>query len=303
MASHARSQWEDADRFPRSEQADYLGGGPKAWRARTNARSDRANQESNPESFPGAVEVPAHALIIRTMRPTRVVSRRRIRPRFAGSFTLIEMLVVVAIISLLISILTPSLSRARQQAKSTVCLARLSEFMKGLTAYIGDHSFQLPPMSYKAIDSEDSKLHGWAECLYEYLYQDRDFALDEDYPVQRNRKGRYELWVCKEGVPLADSSGHYRVYELSWLKGSLDMVKARIPLIMDANPVVTDPNDLRLSCIPKEHIAGLEGEAYIDERHYGGANYAFNDAHAERSTSLKEQLAQDWDLDPNTPNE
>jgi prepilin-type N-terminal cleavage/methylation domain-containing protein/prepilin-type processing-associated H-X9-DG protein len=237
------------------------------------------------------------------MRPAGVANRRPTRPTPVGSFTLIEMLVVVAIISLLISILTPSLSRARQQAKSAVCLTRLSEFMKGLTAYIGDHNFQLPPMSYKATDADDSKLHGWAECLYTYLYQDRDFALDEDYPVQRNRQGRYELWVCKEGVPLANSTGHYRVYELSWLKGSLDMVKARVPLIMDANPVVTDPNDLLLSCIPKEHIAGLEGEAFIDERHYGGANYAFNDAHAERSTGLKEQLAQDWDLDPNTPNE
>ena len=237
------------------------------------------------------------------MNATSAVTGRRTGTRAARSFTLIEMLVVVAIISLLISILTPSLSRARQQAKSAVCLARLSEFMKGLTAYIGDHNFQLPPMSYKAIDSETSKLHGWAECLYAYLYQDRDFTLEEDYPVQRNRDGRYELWVCKEGVPLANSSGHYRVYELSWLKGSLDMVKARVPLIMDANPVVLDPNDLLLSCIPREHIAGLEGEAYIDERHYGGANYAFNDAHAERSTGLKEQLAQDWDLDPNTPNE
>jgi prepilin-type N-terminal cleavage/methylation domain-containing protein/prepilin-type processing-associated H-X9-DG protein len=218
-------------------------------------------------------------------------------------FTLIELLVVVGIISLLISILTPSLSRARQQAKATVCLTRLSEFMKGLTSYAGDCQFQLPPMTYKAEDKEDSKLHGWAEVLYTYLYQDRDYAWDMDFPVQRNHNGRYELWVCKEGVPLADSTGHYRVYEVSWLKGSLDKVKARLPLITDANPEVDDPNDLLLSCIPKEHIAGLEGEAYIDERHYGGANYAFNDGHAERSTNLKEQLAEDWDLDPNTPNE
>jgi len=228
---------------------------------------------------------------------------RHVREESRPSFTLIELLVVIGIISLLISVLTPSLSRARQQAKATVCLTRLSEFMKGLTAYAGDTDFQLPPMTYKLQDTEDSKLHGWAEVLYTYLYQDRDYAWDEDFPVQRNHKGRYELWVCKEGVPMADSTGHYRVYELSWLKGSLDSVKARLPLITDANPEVEDPNDLRLSCIPKEHIAGLQGEAYIDERHYGGANYAFNDGHAVRSTSLKEQLAEDWDLDPNTPNE
>lgn len=217
-------------------------------------------------------------------------------------FTLVELLVVVAIISLLISILTPSLSRARQQAKATVCLTRLSEFMKALTMYSSDNDYQLPPMQYDARDTDDSAKHGWAEALYVYIYQDKDFSRDEDFPVQRNTDGKYELWVCKEAVPRANSTGHYRVYEYTWRQGSLDRIKARLPLITDANPAVYDPNDLLRSDIPMEHIAGLEGEAYVDERHYGGANYSFNDGHAERDTSLKEKLAEDWDLDPNTPN-
>jgi prepilin-type N-terminal cleavage/methylation domain-containing protein/prepilin-type processing-associated H-X9-DG protein len=217
-------------------------------------------------------------------------------------FTLIELLVVVAIISLLISILTPSLSRARQQAKATVCMTRLSEFMKALVMYGSDCEQLLPPKVYKLRDETNSPLHGWCEELYVYLYQDKDFSREEDFPVQRNLDGKYELWVCKEGVPRSNSSGHYRVYEYSWSLGTLDRIKAKLPIITDANPLVTDPNDILRSDIPVEHIAGLEGEAFIDERHYGGANYSFNDGHAERSTTLKERLAEDWDLDPNTPN-
>ncbi len=229
--------------------------------------------------------------------------RQRPIKRATLGFTLIELLVVIAIISLLISILTPSLSRARQQAKSVVCLTRLSEFMKGLTAYSSDHAFQLPPATYAVEQGSAVVRHGWAEALYYYVYQDDDFDHTVDYPVMRNDRGRYDLWECKEGRPLSNSTGHYRVYELSWGRGSLDAVKHRLPLIVDANPDVTDTEDLLRSDIPREHLAGLVGEAYIDERHYGGANYSFNDGHAERRTGFKEELAEDWDLDPDTPNQ
>lgn len=227
------------------------------------------------------------------------VRRRAMRPH---AFTLIELLVVIGIISLLISIMTPSLSRARQQAKSTVCLTRLNELMKGVIAYSSDHEFSLPPDRFE-VRPRSNVFHGWAELIYTDLYQDRDYTEDANFPVLHNREGRFDLFTCKEGEPRADSTGHYRVYELSWSRGSLDKVKARLPLIMDANPRVTLPEDLARADISRERIAGLEGEAFVDERHYGGANYAFNDGHAERSTQLKEKLAEDWDLDPRTPNE
>lgn len=225
--------------------------------------------------------------------------RQRSRRR---AFTLIELLVVIAIISMLISMLTPSLSRARQQAKSAVCMASMNEIMKGLTAYGADYEFHLPPMSYQAKKDSDV-LHGWSEALYQSLFQAHDYSFDEDYPVMRNREDRFKLWVCKEADPLHDSTGHYRAYELAWMRGSLDTIPYRLPVITDANPRVTDSLDLRRPDIPRLHIAGLEAEAYVDERHYGGALFSFRDGHVERSTSLKETLAVDWDLNPETPNE
>jgi prepilin-type processing-associated H-X9-DG protein/prepilin-type N-terminal cleavage/methylation domain-containing protein len=58
--------------------------------------------------------------------------RRRTR---AIGFTLIELLVVVSIIALIISILLPSLSGARETARSTVCLSQLRTLSHGLTSY------------------------------------------------------------------------------------------------------------------------------------------------------------------------
>ena len=58
-------------------------------------------------------------------------------------FTLIELLVVIAIIALLLSILIPSLSRARQAAKAVVCGSNMRGIMQALYLYAGDHRDQL----------------------------------------------------------------------------------------------------------------------------------------------------------------
>lgn len=55
------------------------------------------------------------------------------------AFTLIELLVVVAIIALLIAILLPSLSRARELAKRTVCSSNLRGVGQGAYIYAADN--------------------------------------------------------------------------------------------------------------------------------------------------------------------
>ncbi len=60
------------------------------------------------------------------------------------AFTLIEMLVVIAIISILAALLMPALSVARSHARSTRCRSRLNNIGQALYAYTVDHNEMLP---------------------------------------------------------------------------------------------------------------------------------------------------------------
>ena len=63
---------------------------------------------------------------------------RRHLGKAARGFTLIELLVVVSIIALLLSILLPSLKKARIQAKLTKCAGQLHDIGVSLTGYSND---------------------------------------------------------------------------------------------------------------------------------------------------------------------
>lgn len=72
---------------------------------------------------------------------------RRRRFRTTG-FTLIELLVVVAIIALLISILIPSLNKARENGRRAVCMANLQQLGLAFKQYFHDNDDILPEAAF-----------------------------------------------------------------------------------------------------------------------------------------------------------
>lgn len=110
-----------------------------------------------------------------------------------AAFTLIELLVVVAIIALLISILLPALSHAREQARSVKCRANLSSQGKALVMYTIDTDH------YPGHHGYTSKSVAWAPRLRTYIENNRtrDFV-DPAFSGKESGPGQQIFWCPTE---------------------------------------------------------------------------------------------------------
>jgi prepilin-type N-terminal cleavage/methylation domain-containing protein len=90
----------------------------------------------------------------------RVKSGKRLR-----AFTLVELLVVIGIIALLISILLPSLAKAREQGQRLKCLSNIRSLQLAVTMYANEHKQYVPAVNWGKDATVNGKVAaGW---LYE----------------------------------------------------------------------------------------------------------------------------------------
>ncbi len=76
------------------------------------------------------------------------MARRQLKPRSAGAFTLVELMIVVAIVAVLLAVMVPSLRSARAQARAVVCASNLRQLGIGLCGYANEYRGYAMPAAY-----------------------------------------------------------------------------------------------------------------------------------------------------------
>ncbi len=130
--------------------------------------------------------MPFHQTLI-TAQPCAWRRTKANRPGVQGAFTLVEMLVVIAVIAILVSLLLPSISRAKQKARSVKCVSNLRQLNLGFVTYANDHADQLPPLNSGGTFNNPIKPHNPTNWWYRIL---SDAHYLPDVSVKRG------IWRC-----------------------------------------------------------------------------------------------------------
>ena len=105
-------------------------------------------------------------------------------------FTLIELLVVIAIIGILLSLLLPSLAKARESAKRAVCKSNLSQISKATHMYAGSNNSKIPKNYHEYAGSN------WRMTITEPYNPDGHKYTKTGLLLQQGYLGHLEVAYC-----------------------------------------------------------------------------------------------------------
>ncbi len=212
----------------------------------------------------------------------------------AGRFTLIELLIVIAIIAILASLLLPALKSANDTAKKIVCIGNLSQIQKAQMMYSNDNNeyfwhagFDNLPLGYDT----------WAQCLLGgsnipqevYLTGKDVLVCPSTVLLGKYRKGTrvYGMYggnldtnyasKCPSSGDFMETTGASQIF----YRAQRFLVPSSFILHADTEISITGSADIGQPSWAFSPTTKTSSDAAISVLHNGFANCAFVDGHAD----------------------
>jgi prepilin-type N-terminal cleavage/methylation domain-containing protein/prepilin-type processing-associated H-X9-DG protein len=193
------------------------------------------------------------------------------------AFTLIEILVVIAIISILAAILFPVFARARENARRASCMSNLKQIGLGMMMYVQDYDETFPAIAMGPAGQEVN----WPYLIQPYTKSTQVF-LCPSAPIASVTNGNYGInWIMVNNPATTTKMAAVQSPSTTYL-------------ILDWGLFYVQPSYNITGYYSWYYLPGMgEGgatcninSAYPDEirdcasgRHFGGINMAFADGH------------------------
>lgn len=198
------------------------------------------------------------------------------RPCDARAFSLVELLVVLAIVSLLAALTLPALARARTRAQGIVCTGQLRQLGVAVRLYATDHDDFLPRSQHSAAAHRERP---WGSALAPYLGGHTEawtqLLVTVYHCPSDTRAGAwsYGLNVYFELGPEDDYEGKPR----TWRRLGC-IPRPSLTILFAENRSAAD------HLMPNFWTRPEDAVEVAHQRHAGRANYLFVDGHAKRKS-------------------
>ena len=213
--------------------------------------------------------------------------------RRSAAFTLVELLVVIAVIGMLIAFLLPALSSVRESVRRTQCGSQMHQLGIAMHAFAESQNGWLPKASGHGLDADAS----WVTKLGPFLAEANMVRIcpadpEADYRRENDLTSYVLNGFCtrvdEEHEDHEDHEHEHEELPLAGAYANLHQLKSTTTavLLFEAAPGAHGDHVDSWDWFEHEHVE--EGTVYdiisaeiATERHRGSANYLYADAHVD----------------------